>query len=144
PLAMVSPRTGAAEFVLRFPMARAAYVLEVEGSVPRDLDGVLDELLRTDSRREERRRWATYYLGDLPREGYAERFVTGARAALGPAGAGPAAPDPASGATSGEPGRGPRPGPGSARAGRATRDRLHRCWGEMTARRTVAVTWNGE
>ena len=100
PLAMVSPRTGAAEFVLRFPMARAAYVLEVEGSVPRDLDGVLDELLRTDSRREERRRWATYYLGDIPREGYAERFVTVAREELGLGGAVPAAPDPDSAATS--------------------------------------------
>ncbi len=100
PLSMVSPRTDAARFAEQFPMARAAYVLEVEGTAPRDLDGVLDELLRTDSRREERRRWATYYLGDIPRETYAERFVTVAREELGLGDIVPAASDPDSAATS--------------------------------------------
>ena len=83
PLAMVSPRTGATEFVRQFPMARAAYVLEADGTSPRGLNEMLEELLRTDSRREERHRWATYYLGDIPRETYAERFVGVAREELG-------------------------------------------------------------
>lgn len=103
PLAMVSPRIGAAEFVQQFPMARAAYVLEVEGAVPRDLEGVLELLLRTDPRCEERGRWARYYLGDIPREDYAQRFVEVAREELGldqGARVRPAAQDPGAGASS--------------------------------------------
>lgn len=83
PLAMVSPRTGAEEFTEQFPMARAAYVLVVEGQRLVDLDARLDDLLVADPGREERKRWATYYLGDIPREGYAERFVQVAKAELG-------------------------------------------------------------
>ena len=83
PLAMVSPRTGAEEFTEQFPMARAAYVLVVEGQHPVDLEARLDELIVSDPGRAERRRWATYYLGDIPREGYAERFVQVAKAELG-------------------------------------------------------------
>lgn len=83
PLAMVSPRTGAQEFIEQFPMARAAYVLEADGAAARDLEAMLEELLRTDARREERHRWATYYLGDIPRETYAQRFVGVAREELG-------------------------------------------------------------
>ena len=83
PLAMVSPRTGAEEFTEQFPMARAAYVLVVEGQRLVDLETRLDELIVSDPGRAERRRWATYYLGDIPREGYAERFVQVAKAELG-------------------------------------------------------------
>ncbi|MDN6329855.1 MAG: CDP-glycerol glycerophosphotransferase family protein [Brachybacterium sp.] len=83
PFAMVSPRAAAQEFTEQFPMARAAYVLEADGAVPRALEAVLDELLRTDTRREERHRWAAYYLGDFPRETYAQRFVEVARDELG-------------------------------------------------------------
>ena len=64
-------------------MARAAYVLEAEGSTLRNLDEVLESLLKTDERRAERLRWATYYLGDIPRENYADRFVQVAREELG-------------------------------------------------------------
>lgn len=83
PLAMVSPRTGAREFVEEFPMTRAAYVLEVVGSSPVNLQATLDALMKTDPHREERQRWATYYLGNIPRENYAERFVQTARKELG-------------------------------------------------------------
>ena len=83
PLSMVSPRTGAEEFLEQFPMARAAYVLEADGSAPRGLDAMLEALIGSDPRRDERRRWATYYLGDIPRENYAERFVHVAREELG-------------------------------------------------------------
>lgn len=82
PLAMVSPRTAATEFVEEFPMARAAYVLVAEGEEVLNLHPVLDELTGTDSRREERQQWATYYLGDIPRENYADRFVHVAREEL--------------------------------------------------------------
>lgn len=83
PLAMVSPRTGAEEFVELFPMARAAYVLVVDEGEIRDLHGTLDDLLTTDPLHDERLRWATYYLGDIPREHYADRFVEVARTELG-------------------------------------------------------------
>ncbi|MGP5079927.1 CDP-glycerol glycerophosphotransferase family protein [Brachybacterium alimentarium] len=83
PLAMVSPRTGAAEFVEAFPMARAAYVIVADGSAMQNLEQVLDELIGFDSRREERLQWANYYLGDIPRENYAYRFHQIARRELG-------------------------------------------------------------
>jgi len=83
PLAMVSPRTGAAEFVEQFPMARAAYVLVIADGGFTNLDEMIDALLRTDPHEAERKRWATYYLGDIPRETYAERFVEVARDELG-------------------------------------------------------------
>ncbi|MGO1894421.1 MAG: CDP-glycerol glycerophosphotransferase family protein [Brachybacterium sp.] len=83
PLCMVSPRSGAEEFVEQFPMARAAYVLEADGPEPHGLEALLEDLIRTDPRREERQRWATYYLGDIPRENYADRFVHVAKEELG-------------------------------------------------------------
>nr|WP_245354665.1 CDP-glycerol glycerophosphotransferase family protein [Brachybacterium sacelli] len=99
PLAMVSPRTGAAEFTREFPMARAAYVLVSQGTEPTNLDEVLENLTGADPHEAERKRWATYYLGDIPRESYAERFVDVAREELGlqapaPRGASDAAPTP--------------------------------------------------
>lgn len=83
PLAMVSPRTGAAEFVAQFPMARAAYVLVVHDGQMLDLEDVLDRLTDSDPHGTERSRWATYYLGDIPRENYADHFVKVARDELG-------------------------------------------------------------
>ncbi|APX34780.1 glycosyl transferase [Brachybacterium sp. P6-10-X1] len=83
PLAMVSPRTGAEEFVQEFPMARAAYVLVSEGTDPQNLHEVLDDLTGADPHEAERKAWATYYLGDIPRENYADRFVDVAREELG-------------------------------------------------------------
>jgi hypothetical protein len=44
---------------------------------------VIDALTREDPRRAERESWATYYLGDIPRDGYAQRFVDVAREELG-------------------------------------------------------------
>ena len=83
PLAMVSPRAGAEEFVEMNPMARAAYVLVAVDGVLQNLDSVMDALTRDDPYRAERERWATYYLGDIPRDGYAQRFVDVAREELG-------------------------------------------------------------
>lgn len=83
PLAMISPRTGVEEFVEEFPMARAAYVLVANGSSLHNLDEVLDQLISTDPGREERLQWATYYLGEIPRENYADRFIQVAKEELG-------------------------------------------------------------
>jgi len=83
PLAMVSPRTGSEEFVAEFPMARAAYVLVAEGRSLVNLDEVLDSMTGPDPHETERLQWATYYLGDIPRETYADRFVETAREELG-------------------------------------------------------------
>ncbi len=83
PLAMVSPRVGAEEFVSMNPMARAAYVLVAADGVLQDLEAVMDALTGDDPHRVERDRWATYYLGDIPRENYADRFVQVAREELG-------------------------------------------------------------
>lgn len=80
PFAMVATTMDAEEFVAQFPTSRAAYVLD--GSLD-NLDGLLDELLGTDPMRARREELATYYLGDIPRENYAQRFVDVARAELG-------------------------------------------------------------
>jgi hypothetical protein len=83
PLAMVSPDATAEEFVEMNPMARAAYVLVAADGVLQNLDSVMEALTRDDPQRAERERWAIYYLGDIPRDGYAQRFVDVARAELG-------------------------------------------------------------
>ena len=56
--------------------------MAVDG-VLQNLDSVMDALTRDDPYRAERERWATYYLGDIPRDGYAQRFVDVAREELG-------------------------------------------------------------
>lgn len=96
PLAMVSPRTGAAEFVEQFPMARAAYVLVARDGELENLDEVIGALTGADPQETERKRWATYYLGDISRDTYAERFLEVARQELGITRAGT---DPSPGAT---------------------------------------------
>lgn len=83
PLAMVSPRAGAEEFLAANPMARAAYVLVAVDGELQNLESVIEALTGDDPQRAERERWATYYLGDIPREGYAQRFVDVAREELG-------------------------------------------------------------
>ena len=83
PLAMVSPYADAEEFVEMNPMARAAYVLVATDGELQNLEPVLDALTGDDPHRAERERWATYFLGDIPRDGYAQRFVDVARDELG-------------------------------------------------------------
>ncbi|WP_010532771.1 CDP-glycerol glycerophosphotransferase family protein [Brachybacterium squillarum] len=80
PFAMVATTMDAEEFVAQFPTSRAAYVLD--GSLD-NLEALLDELLATDTMRARREELATYYLGDIPRENYAQRFVDVARGELG-------------------------------------------------------------
>jgi hypothetical protein len=73
---MLTDMTGAGdEFVKEFPLARAAYVLDSQGS---NLDTVLEQLLVTDPLAEERRAMKQYYLGDFPVEAYAHGFIDAA------------------------------------------------------------------
>jgi hypothetical protein len=59
-------------FLEEFPLARAAYVARLRE--PGSLDTALDALVH-DSDASARERMRTYYLGDLPREGYADVFA---------------------------------------------------------------------
>ena len=79
PFAMVAVSEGAEEFVREFPVARAAYVLEARDGRLRELEATLDAMLGPDPMREQRRSLKTYYLGDIPAEHYAERFLDEAR-----------------------------------------------------------------
>lgn len=86
PLMMVSPRFSTEDFARRHPMARAAYILAAEGDRLPSLEETLGAFLGSDPLAEQRRRVAVHHLGDIPREGYADRFVEVARAELGLAG----------------------------------------------------------
>jgi hypothetical protein len=83
PMAMSSMLATADEFRLEFPTARAAYVIEGGEEGLRDVDNVLDMLLGQDPMSQTRKDLATYYLGDIPRDTYAERFLAVARQDLG-------------------------------------------------------------
>lgn len=83
PLAMFSTTVSAAEFIEQVPMARAAYILDAHAGSIDDLDAVLEEMLGRDPLRDTRRELKTYYLGDLPTDGYAQRFVDEATDVLG-------------------------------------------------------------
>jgi CDP-glycerol:poly(glycerophosphate) glycerophosphotransferase len=66
----------AADFEASFPLARAAYVIDKDGS---NLDDVLDNLLTHDPLEQIRRDVKIYYLGDFDEETYADGFITAAR-----------------------------------------------------------------
>lgn len=63
-------------FASDFPLAGVGYVIDQRAG---NLPDVLDRLLKTDPSRADRRRARTHYLGDIPRDRYAEAFVTEAR-----------------------------------------------------------------
>ena len=83
PLAMVATRHSRDGFREEFPMSRAAYIIDATDAELSDLDETLDDLLTTDSLAEARSSLATYYLGDIPREHYAQRFLDISRQELG-------------------------------------------------------------
>ncbi|GMA25112.1 glycosyl transferase [Luteimicrobium album] len=80
PLAMVAVSADVDRFPDEFPLAKASYVIDAHAGTLRGLDGVLDAMLGADPMRDERRSLKTYYLGDIPAEGYAQRFLDEARA----------------------------------------------------------------
>ncbi len=79
PFAMVAPGRDAATFQSTYPMARASYVVARDGSHVTNLAAVLGDMFGPDPLADTRRTLSTYYLGDIPREQYAQRFVEIAR-----------------------------------------------------------------
>ncbi|MFJ6417078.1 CDP-glycerol glycerophosphotransferase family protein [Paeniglutamicibacter sp. NPDC091659] len=76
PFAMVAVNVPVADFSTEYPIARAAYVFDASLSA---LDDVLDTMLGTDPMYGQRQDLRVDYLGDFPREEYAEAFIGQAR-----------------------------------------------------------------
>lgn len=79
PFAMVSPIDEVTTFRTTYPMARAGYLVARRGRHVTNLADVLGEMLGEDPLAGTRRALSAYYLGDIPREQYADRFVEIAR-----------------------------------------------------------------
>lgn len=62
-----------------FPLAQVAYVIDPQGA---GMPDVLHRLLKIDPKRQDRLRARVHYLGDFPRDRYADAFVTEARSYL--------------------------------------------------------------
>lgn len=75
PFVMVAVSTAAAQFAEAFPLARAAYVIDAHGGRLQGLDTALDDLLGSDPLASTRRDLKKYYLGDIPSDRYAQRFL---------------------------------------------------------------------
>ncbi|MFR9777504.1 CDP-glycerol glycerophosphotransferase family protein [Micromonospora sp. MS34] len=75
PFVMVAVSAPAAQFPGAFPLARAAYVIDAHGGRVQGLDAALDDLLGTDPMATTRRDLKKYYLGDIPADRYAQRFL---------------------------------------------------------------------
>ncbi|MET8907730.1 CDP-glycerol glycerophosphotransferase family protein [Micromonospora sp. NPDC004551] len=75
PFVMVAVSTSAAQFPEAFPLARAAYVIDAHGGRVQGLDAALDDLLGGDPLAGTRRDLKRYYLGDIPADRYAQRFL---------------------------------------------------------------------
>ncbi|MEU1839629.1 CDP-glycerol glycerophosphotransferase family protein [Micromonospora chersina] len=75
PFVMVAVSAPAAQFAEAFPLARAAYVIDAHGGRLQGLDTALDDLLGSDPLASTRRDLKKYYLGDIPSERYAQRFL---------------------------------------------------------------------
>jgi CDP-glycerol:poly(glycerophosphate) glycerophosphotransferase len=80
PFAIAAMSGTVEEFFAEMPVARGGYVIARDGS---NLGSALDDLLGADPHAEVRRSLKTYYLGDLPAEGYANAFLDAARAEIG-------------------------------------------------------------
>lgn len=82
PLAMTDMLGDGPRFAVNFPLARAAYIIQEDGS---NLAEVLDDLLDADPLTATRRSVKEYYLGDFPAQTYADAFLDAASAELEPA-----------------------------------------------------------
>lgn len=76
PFAMSAMNVPLDTFVEELPIARAAYLIDSQLA---GLDASLDALVGPDPLREKRRELKSYYLGDIPSEGYAGAFLDEAR-----------------------------------------------------------------
>jgi hypothetical protein len=79
PLAITDMAGQGDGFAEAFPLARVGYVIDQRAG---NLADALDRLLKTDPLRPDRLRARTHYLGEIPRERYADAFRTEARRAL--------------------------------------------------------------
>ncbi len=79
PFAICAMGGSVEEFFEEMPVAQAGYVVASDGS---NIESVLDDLLGADPRLPVRTQLKTYYLGDIPAEGYAEAFLNAARRAI--------------------------------------------------------------
>lgn len=79
PMAMVVVNTPVEAFRDEYPIARAAYLLQ---SDLRNINAVLDQLLKDDSMRARRLELRSDYLGDFPNDGYSSVFVEAAVATI--------------------------------------------------------------
>lgn len=76
PYGLVTMSFSVPEFEDMFPLARSAYVIERDLA---NLEQMLEELLVTDSKAEQRKKVREYYLGPFSAENYADAFVSAAR-----------------------------------------------------------------
>lgn len=74
PLGMFAVHARHEDFVAEFPLAEAAYVLQVSGDEIVSLEQTLDDLLTTDPLAEARRKLRAYYLGDPGNRPYTSLF----------------------------------------------------------------------
>ncbi|MFU8874712.1 CDP-glycerol glycerophosphotransferase family protein [Micromonospora sp. SL4-19] len=75
PFVMVAVSVPAAQFPEAFPLARAGYVIDAYGGRLQGLDDALDDLLGRDPLAATRHDLKKYYLGDIPADRYAQRFL---------------------------------------------------------------------
>lgn len=79
PFAMAAVSAHGEAFVDEFPMARAAYVIDVHKKQAENVAEIVGQMLSEDPKAEIRRSLRDYYLSDTPPERIAERFVEVAR-----------------------------------------------------------------
>ncbi|SCL27465.1 CDP-Glycerol:Poly(glycerophosphate) glycerophosphotransferase [Micromonospora rhizosphaerae] len=75
PFVMVAVSVPADQFPAAFPIARAGYVIDAYRGRLQGLDAALDDLLGSDPLAATRRELKKYYLGDIPADRYAQRFL---------------------------------------------------------------------
>ncbi|WP_332643893.1 CDP-glycerol glycerophosphotransferase family protein [Aeromicrobium sp.] len=82
PFAMTAVSAHGDVFLEGFPLARAAYVIDIVKKVAGGLDEALDDMLGPDSHASTRNGLRTYYLSDTPPERITERFLEVSRSYL--------------------------------------------------------------
>lgn len=82
PFAMTAVSAHGDAFLEGFPLARAAYVIDIARNVAGGLDEALDDMLGPDSHASTRNGLRTYYLSDTPPDRITERFLEVSRSYL--------------------------------------------------------------
>lgn len=82
PFAVVAVAGPPEQLTEEIPLSRGAYVVDAHEGTVAGLDETLTAMLGPDPRAQERDALRTYYLGDIPTDGYARRFLDEARSYL--------------------------------------------------------------